>query len=341
MTRLPRVIHLCDDATAGGVMRVIDHILTSPDLAAQASHSLVHLPRGKISGRAYKADLIVSHLSISWRNLPMLIAARAANASTPLVHVEHSYTEAFVALNVKHRARFTALLKTAFSLFDRVIAVSHEQGAWIARRGFCRADKVVPIQSCVNLSAFRAMPAPHGTPRVFGAIGRLDAQKGFDTLIKAFRARTRDDVELHIFGDGAQEVDLRNLAAGDDAIVFKGHAKNAEAAFANVDAVLMPSRWEAYGLVAVEALSAGRQLFCANTDGMRDHAFGGAVLINGGSVSAWTEVINDRKVPDAVSIKTATYRTSDMLEKNFAALWNSLISELSGVRDRSSPANIS
>ena len=97
MTCLPRVIHLVDDTTAGGVMRVIDHILTSPDLAAQANHSLVHLPRGKISARVYKADLIVSHLSISWRNLPMLIAARAANASTPLVHIEHSYTENFTS----------------------------------------------------------------------------------------------------------------------------------------------------------------------------------------------------------------------------------------------------
>lgn len=340
MNSLPRVIHLFDDVTAGGVMRVIDHILTSPDLGAHANHSLIHLPRGKISTHIYEADLIVSHLSISWRNLPMLIAARAANLSTPFVHIEHSYTEAFVALNVKHRARFTALLKTAFSLFDRVIAVSHEQAAWIARRGFCRADKVVPIQSCVDLSAFRAMPAPNGKPRVFGAIGRLDAQKGFDTLIKAFRARTCDDVELHIFGEGAEEVYLRNLANGDDAIVFKGHAKNAETAFANVDAVLMPSRWEAYGLVAVEALSAGRQLFCANTDGMRDHSQGGAMLIDGGSVSAWTEVINADIAPDAAPVNRANYRTDDVLEKTFAASWSSLISELCGVGDRSGQADI-
>lgn len=325
MSRLPRVIHLVDDATAGGVMRVIDHILTSPDLAAQANHSFVHLPRGKITARVYAADLIVSHLSISWRNLPMLIAARAANASMPFVHVEHSYTEAFVALNVKHRARFTALLKTAFSLFDRVVAVSNEQAAWIARRGFCRANNVVAIQSCVDLRAFRAMPAPTGKPRVFGAIGRLDAQKGFDTLIKAFRARTRNDVELHIFGEGAEKVYLRNLAAGDDAIVFKGHAKSAETAFANVDVVLMPSRWEAYGLVAVEALSAGRQLFCANTDGMRDHARGGAMLIDGGSVSAWTEVINADIAPDAALVNGADYRNDDVLERAFAASWRSLI----------------
>lgn len=328
MSRLPRVVHLVDDATAGGVMRVIDHLLTSPDLATQANHSLIHLARGKISARVYEADLIVSHLSISWRNLPMLIAAGASNASTPFVHVEHSYTEAFVALNVKHRARFTALLKTAFSLFDRVVAVSNEQSAWIARRGFCRADKVVAIQSCVDLSAFRAMPAPSGKPYVFGAIGRLDTQKGFDTLIKAFRARKRNDVELHIFGEGAEEVNLRNQAAGDDAIVFKGYANNAQAAFADVDTVLMPSRWEAYGLVAIEALSAGRQLFCANTDGMRDHACGGATLITGGSISLWAEVINGNIAPNHLLSNEVNYRTDDILERNFAFSWNSLVSEL-------------
>jgi D-inositol-3-phosphate glycosyltransferase len=325
MTQLPIVLHLVDDVTAGGVMRVVDHIMTSPDLAATAQHSVLQVPRGKVSTQKYDADLIVSHLSISWRNLPLLIAARAANASTRLVHVEHSYTEAFVALNVKHRARFAALLKTAFSLFDQVVAVSHAQAAWIASRGYCRANKIVTIQSCVDLSAFRAMPAPKGRSRIFAAIGRLDTQKGFDTLIEAFKQRSSDGLELHIYGEGNEELALRNLAAGDQGIVFKGWAADPLAAFSDADVVLMPSRWEAYGLVAVEGLSAGRQVFCSNTDGLRDHADAGAILVSGRTASAWTAVIEAAQSEARIPHQSGSIRVDNVLERRFSKAWSALV----------------
>ncbi len=328
MTDLPRVLHLVDDNTAGGVMRVINYLLTSPELASHGHHRILHVMRGKITRQVHQADLIVSHLSISWRNLPVLIAARDANASTPIVHVEHSYTEAFVALNVTNRSRFTTLIRTAFSLFDRIVAVSHAQAAWISKRDFCRADKVVTIQSCVDLSALRALPAPSGRPRVFGAIGRLEPQKGFDTLIKAFRARTTQDTELHIYGAGHEDLNLRNLAAGDQAIVFKGHTGSPETAYRDVDVVLMPSRWEAYGLVAVEALSAGRPVFCASTDGMRDHADIGATLVDSNVVTVWTAVMEAAQRPTAGPYPPQPLRNSNILEQKFERAWNGLVSEL-------------
>ncbi len=325
MTTLPKVLHLVDDMTAGGVMRVVDHIMTSPDLAAKAHHRMLQVPRGIVSSQKYDADLVVSHLSISWRNLPLLIAARAANASTRLVHVEHSYTEAFVALNVKHRTRFTALLKTALSLFDQVVAVSHAQAAWIASRGYCRANKIVTIQSCVDLSAFRAMPAPKGRPRVFAAIGRLDTQKGFDTLIVAFKQRASDDLELHIYGEGNEELALRKLAAGDHGIVFKGWATDPIAAFSDVDVVLMPSRWEAYGLVAIEALSAGKQVFCSNTDGLKDHADAGAILVSGRTASAWAAVIETAQSEAYIPHQSGSIRIDSVLERRFSKAWSKLV----------------
>jgi D-inositol-3-phosphate glycosyltransferase len=325
MSQLPKVLHLVDDVTAGGVMRVVDHIVTSPDLAAMARHSVMQVPRGKVSTQKYNADLIVSHLSISWRNLPLLIATRAANASTRLVHVEHSYTEAFVALNVKHRARFTALLKTAFSLFDQVVAVSYAQAAWITSRGYCRANKIVTIQSCVDLSAFRAIPAPKGRPRVFAAIGRLDIAKGFDTLIEAFKQHATDNLQLHIYGEGSEEFALRNLAAGDQRIVFKGWAADPLAAFSDADVVLMPSRWEAYGLVAVEALSAGRQVFCSNVDGLRDHVDAGAILVKGRSASAWTAIIESAQWETYIPNQSGPIRIDNVLERRFSKAWSELI----------------
>ena len=84
---------------------------------------------------------------------------------------------------------------------------------------------------------------------------------------------------MHLYGQGEEEDTLRALAVGDKRIQFKGFAASPTAAYAQVDAVIMPSRWEAYALVAIEALSAGRGVLCADIDGLRDHAASGAKVV--------------------------------------------------------------
>ncbi len=321
MTNRPIILHLVDDATAGGVMRVVDFIQNASGMAALGEHRVQHVKRGKIAARPFQADVIVSHLAISWRSLPAFIAMRAVNPGKQFVHIEHSYTKAFVALNVKNRRRFTTLLKVSFSLFDRVIAVSDGQADWIKFRGFCAPEKLETIQSCVDLTQFRNLPSSKGPIRTFGAIGRLDQQKGFDTLIAAFRACPDPDLRLHIYGEGDQKTTLRNLASGDDRIVFKGFIQDPVAAFAQVDAVVMPSRWEAYGLVAIEALSAGRPVICSDLDGLRDHKAGGAILVRAGSISDLKCKIVDLSSQKAGDLITSPYRASAVLEDRFVAAW--------------------
>lgn len=325
MTDRPIVLHLVDDATAGGVMRVVDFIQTSAGMAALGEHRVQQIKRGKVTARPFQADIIVSHLAISWRSLSALIAMRATNPQKKFVHIEHSYTESFVALNVQNRRRFATLLKVAFALFDHVVAVSHAQADWIKSRGFCAPEKLATIQSCVDLARFRNIPSPQGPARIFGAIGRLDEQKGFDTLIAAFRACTNPDFRLHIFGQGDQEAALRSLARGDDRITFKGFIEDPANAYAQVDAVIMPSRWEAYGLVAIEALSAGRQLICADVDGLKDHKVGGANLVRVGSISDLESTMCGLDSGHPGHKKTSSYRLDNILEMQFVSGWKSIL----------------
>ena len=75
-------------------------------------------------------------------------------------------------------------------------------------------------------------------------------------LIRAVTEIRDASLRLEIFGTGAEEESLRALAKGDERITFHGHAISPEAAMRAVDLVAMPSRWEAYGLVALEARAA-------------------------------------------------------------------------------------
>ncbi len=328
MKRLPKVVHLIDDTTAGGVMRVLDFLRTDSVMAQSADHVIRSVERGAIVGNLGSADVAVSHLAVSWRSLPSIIALRTLYVRTPLVHVEHSYTEAFVAHNVPSERRFKTLLKLAYSFFDRIVCVSNGQANWMVSNHLVHTDKLSTIQSCVDLTAFRALPLPSGPARVFGAIGRLDNQKGFDTLIKAFRQCPDTDIQLHIIGEGAQKSTLQALALGDNRIIFRGFHSDPVSALADVDVVLMPSRWEAYGLVAVEALAAGRRLICNDVDGLSDHAQHGGVMMNMENIEELSNLIAHEARAGNRSQKTSVVRTTKTLENRFRESWQFLLRKI-------------
>ncbi len=328
MKQLPKVLHLIDDTTAGGVMRVLDFLRTDDNLAQTANHEVKPVKRGAIISNLGPADVIVSHLAVSWRSLPSLIALRATHPRTPLVHVEHSYTEGFMTHNVPSSRRFKALLKLAYSFFDRIVSVSNGQANWMASSRLVHTDKLSTIQSCVDLSAFRALPAPTGPARVFGAIGRLDDQKGFDTLIKAFRQCSDPDIQLQIIGEGAEEPALKALAGNDTRIVFRGFQPDPVAALTDVDVVLMPSRWEAYGLVAVEALAAGRRLLCHNIDGLSDHARHGGVMMETASIKELSALIAREASGHSKTKESSIVRTTRHLENQFRDCWQFMLREV-------------
>lgn len=321
MTYLPTITHLIDDTTPGGVTRVLEHIRTCKIMAKTAIHNVVAVPKNSALP-AVQGDIIVSHRTINWRNLPGLIAFRARHSMTPLIHVEHSYTAGFTSLNVENKPRFFTLLRTAYALFDNVIAVSTAQGRWMEQRNLVSKETLAIIPSVVDLTSFEHLPAPTGTPRVIGAIGRLHAQKGFDVLIAAFKEMRGSDLRLKVFGTGPEEDALKAAAKNDSRIQFCGHAETPELAMSQVDLVAMPSRWEAFGLVALEANAAGRPLVCADRDGLRDSAGSSATFVAGHATAAWRDALTAAVSHEPV----VAHRHPIAAVETFAQSWENLIS---------------
>lgn len=320
------ILHLIDDTTPGGVMRVLDHIRTHPKLSGQMRHEIRQIKRGSLSAPRLEGDLIVSHLAINWRALPFLMQLRALNAQIPMLHVEHSYTAGFVAHKVPSKLRFYTLLRTAYALFDKVAAVSAAQRDWLAARGLVDGAKLALLRSAVDVMPFLRLPAVKHTPKVIGAIGRLDSQKGFDLLISAFRACGRSDLQLEIFGDGAERAALETLAGNDTRITFHGHSDDQVAIMGSVDVVAMPSRWEAYGLVALEARAAGRGVLVAGVDGLADHLRDGAQRVDS-TISGWVgalEALESHALAHAPRARLRAMRTPD----ESIEAWSMLIADM-------------
>lgn len=322
------IVHLVDDSAWGGVNRLLSGLADDNQIIKSDRHEIVRVVRGAMRAPKIEADLIVSHMSVCWANVPFFTSLRGQNPDTPLVHVEHSYSECFVARNVGKRDRFEDLISICYSLFDKVVAVSTVQGAWMLRRGFCLKEQLFTISSCVPLDAFREVSkcATSG-PVTVGAMGRFHKQKGFDILVEAF-ARLRDaNLRLLLVGDGEEKSALQAAARGQPNIVFKSRTENPAAAIAECDVIAMPSRWEPFGLVALEAAAGRRPVLCSPVDGLRQHVECGAVPVPENTPAAWIAVLAPLANRDAVSSLPIS-TMAEGAEDRFAEGWRLLVEEL-------------
>lgn len=321
-----KVVHLVDDAKLGGVMRSVEYLRAERAHGSDVEMSVQIVRRGMTGAPKCDADLIVSHLSISWKNLPMMIALRARYAHLPIVHVEHSYSESFVAHNVRAKRRFKNLLRISLALFNRVVAVSRAQADWMTREGLVRADALRVISSSVDLKSLLTVePASGRSAKVIGAVGRLHPQKGFDELIKAFRRCAGPDQVLRIVGEGPEEENLRALADDDRRIEFHPFTDNPAAAYAHCDVIALPSLWEPYGLVALEARAAGRPVLAAEVDGLIDQIEDGCIRV---PVDGWGEAIAEIGGSTHTARIAAARRQAIRQNQQFKTEWRRLIADL-------------
>jgi glycogen(starch) synthase len=105
--------------------------------------------------------------------------------------------------------------------------------------------------------------------------GRLVHAKGVHTLLEAMPALREmyPGLRLVIAGTGPYEADLREFAAPcADAVEWVGFLSDAEVAtyLWAADVAIVPSLYEPFGLIALEAAAAGTPLAVADTGGLRD-----------------------------------------------------------------------
>ena len=144
-------------------------------------------------------------------------------------------------------------LKVA-SRFDRFVVLTHEDSCYW---GGLSNMSVIPNARTFVCDA----PAPLDRHRVI-AVGRYTYQKGFDMLLDAW-ARVCKQVngwELHIIGDGesrdALAAQIKELSLQDSAVLCPA-TKNIKEAYQEASILVMSSRYEGFGMVLLEAATAG------------------------------------------------------------------------------------
>lgn len=195
-----------------------------------------------------------------------------------------------IVLTHGNRAAGLALLPFS-GMTDRTVVVLHNDffKAHLrrARAAFCVSANVrdaaakalpgVPLSLVPNFTDLAAYPVrdAEASPPVIGALGRLHEQKGFDVLLRA-AAILRDRglaFRLRIAGEGPDRALLEGL------IHDNGLAGQAELLgwvsppgpfLATLDLFAVPSRYEPFGLVVIEAMAAGVPVVASDLEGPRE-----------------------------------------------------------------------
>ena len=265
------IAHLVDDAAVGGVNRMLADQTRALGHSFDISQQLV-TPRRPLPPRI-GADIAIVHFTPSWSKLPFSTLLRAQRPDSTIIHIEHTFTRNFEAVCVPSPRRFRKMLQLTYRLADVVVAVSQGQAAWMLEADLVSPGKLVVIQPSVDLAPLMSLPGPNRNPAQplrIAAYGRYCKQKGFDVLIAAMRLLPPQAATLTIAGYGSDEADLRAMAHGMPNVHIGGAIDNLASFLSMHDAVVIPSRWEAFGLVATEARAAALPVIACNADGLSE-----------------------------------------------------------------------
>lgn len=160
---------------------------------------------------------------------------------------------------------------------DRLIACSESVREHLVQRVGLPWERIDVILNGVDLSQFQPreeakevkvqMGLPLDRP-IVAVVGRISEQKGQDDFIRAAEMiRRQDPKTLFLVIGAADEAErlnqLRRLAQElgiEKEIIFTGYITDMSKIYPLINVLVVPSRWEGFGLVLVEAMAAGRAI---------------------------------------------------------------------------------
>ncbi|MBC6448933.1 glycosyltransferase family 4 protein [Actinokineospora xionganensis] len=338
-----RVIRVAEDPT---------HLVFEKDLVAWTlamGHAMIRAGLSLIDG--WRPDVVHAH---DWLVTHPAIAL-AEQAKAPLVSTVHA-TEAG-----RHSGWLSQPLNQQIhsvewwlaNRSDALITCSSAMRAEVSHLFEVDPETITVIHNGIEPRSWRVPPAAIREARVSHSpanaplllfFGRLEWEKGVQDLIGALPRirRTHPGTRLVVAGRGTYAKQLEELARKlrvRRAIDFAGHMSDRElgSTLAAADAVVLPSRYEPFGIVALEAAAAGAPLVSSTAGGL------GEVVVDGETGLSFTPGDMDgiatavrRVLDDPASAKRRARMAKARLAVDFD--WNRIAEQTAEVYARAETA---
>lgn len=290
------VLHIISSLETGGAQKLLSELLPVLERQGEEVALLVYRRENNaLERRIEEAGIPIYSLDIAnSRSVEVIPALRKAIKGYDRVHVHlfpSLYQVALAAMGTRHKLFFTehstsnrrrdirlmrSVEQYVYGRYRRIIAISEATREslvkWIGDK---YGNKVVTVENGINLKRMReAKPSPQfPNQRYVLMVSRFVEAKDQATLIKAI-PHVKDKEVLFMFaGDGPQLAKCRELARSkgvEDRCVFLGNRDDIPELIAGSLMGVQSSRWEGFGLTAVEFMAAGKPVLGSDVAGLRD-----------------------------------------------------------------------
>ena len=310
-----------------------------------AEHALVRAALPLVAGRRSRFDVVHAH---DW-----LVAQSAQTIAqvtgAPLVTTVHA-TEAG-----RHHGWLPQPLNLAIHSVEgwlvqssaAVIACSTAMRDEVTSLFEVPQSRVTVVPNGIDVQQWQIRPrdrasaqaARSGAPLI-AFVGRLVHEKGVQTLLDALPVlrRSYPDARLVIAGTGVHEANLharaRRLRIA-RSVDWLGFVSDDEVAgvLAAADVIVVPSLYEPFGIVALEAAAARTPLVAADTGGLRDLIAAGVATatFRPGDVDGLTAAVRD-VLADPQQSRRSTARAIRVVRQNYT--WSAVAAQTAEVYSR-------
>jgi glycosyltransferase involved in cell wall biosynthesis len=219
----------------------------------------------KIASSICKIDLIHAHVSFPAGFIAFILSQKYG---LPFVITEHMGPFPLPSL-IKNGIPIDEIY-LAISNAKRVIAVSSFLGAQI-KKYINRNIDIIP--NMVNENKFVLCNKLDKKKFIFLSVGNISEQKGIKDLLYAVKKwMPKNDIEFWIVGNGPEKnkfIELSKILKIDYCIKWFGeiNRKNIVKLYQECDVFVLPSKYETFGIVYIEALACGKPIIATKCGG--------------------------------------------------------------------------
>ncbi len=286
-----RVLHIAQ-STAGGIASYFEEIADYQTAAYGHDNVAWVVPRGAAHLPRVDPEQLITFNSASRSPAALLdftrCAMKAIDERNPhIVHLHSTYAGALIRARLALRKKRPRIIYCPHGWsFAMEVSKAKRLGYAVVERALARMTDLLHVNSQTEfelalkygMSADRMKVLANGiswTPRPLdkvkdgplriGFFGRHDRQKGIDILLDAIKRLQRDDIIFEIVGDGILSAGARPKDSLPN-VNFHGWLERDATLnlMEKMDAIIMPSRWDAAPIVATEALRAGVPVIGSN-----------------------------------------------------------------------------
>jgi glycosyltransferase involved in cell wall biosynthesis len=221
--------------------------------------------------RTERPTVLHLHSSIAGGIVRAMALLGQVPAETRIVYCSHGW--AFDQIGPSYKKTIYRWIEWLLSHWsDAIICISDHELRLAEKFGIKRCKCIpngIAASAAVPAPAeFEAVARPPSAQRTILFVGRLDRQKGIDALLDAY-LRVQPNFKLVVVGEAVRN-DLP--IAKPNEVEFRGWLEKdaLDEAYRTCDAIIVPSRWGGFGLVAIEAMARGKPVFASAVGGLVD-----------------------------------------------------------------------